>query len=230
MSKSTTAVTVLSRDQAERIERINTYHKESLKSLGNHLGFQVLTGVEIVGAREQIPHGQFMDWCETYLPDITHRTVTNYLNLAERFAIGQHLISNGDLKLLGQGELPETKRVKIFDAILEEAKGSTITDLYRRFGIKSEKKKPVKTVKLPRQGRKPNAVVRRKEFESNAKLWTKGFKRLAEKAATSEFEGARYWDVEADPYLEELLLALDTLRDGVKASLARRKQAGRTAK
>lgn len=123
-----------------RQKRIATYHAGVLKATAEQFVYITLCGVELIAAKAEIEHGQFMKWVEDSFTDLTgfsHRTATKYMAFVERIhdklaSLGE--IASGRLQLTN-GELPAKEKKELLEAVREYADGKTITDLYREMDV-----------------------------------------------------------------------------------------------
>jgi hypothetical protein len=126
---------IITQEQAERIGRIQGYHQKCLDTFGDQMAYAFLAGCELNAAKEELPHGQFMKWREQNLPELPHRTATQYMTFSEKLADGAKLATIANLKLLGNGDLPQTEKEKVLKAVHQVADGKTLTQLYRDLGV-----------------------------------------------------------------------------------------------
>ena len=149
---------VISAAQTDRIERIKSYHQHCIRSFNTQMGYAFLCGAELSAAKAEVPHGQFTEWRERYLPQIPARSATRYIQFAEALAQNGHL---ADLKqplrlcdsaVKNNGTLTDKEQEAVLKAVHEVADGKTLTQLYRDLGVIREPKDPNatprKTVKL----------------------------------------------------------------------------------
>jgi hypothetical protein len=125
---------------AAHAERIVAYHEGFQKAFGDQMSYAVLAGFELNRIKEALPHGQFMKWREKFLPQIPHRTATQYMEFQTKLATHRQFPSVGNVKLLGNGELPDKDKAKVVEAVHQIADGKTLTQLYRDLGVIREKK------------------------------------------------------------------------------------------
>ncbi len=132
---------VLTKDQAALVDQIKAYHAAFEKSFGDQMGYAFLAGVSLNAAKESLPHGKFMEWRESHLPEIKERSAQRYMKFADQIRHGMSdLPTVGKLKLLGNGDLNEKDKEKVLEAVHEIADGKTLTQLYRDLGVIREKK------------------------------------------------------------------------------------------
>lgn len=128
------AVQLLTAPQAERVDRIKTNHAALRKTFENQIDLATFVGIDLLQAKEEVGHGHFIAWCETHLPDITHRSCTRYMD----FVIKLDTVSNLGFQSLQltDGELPLTVREDVQKAIRKiGSEGKTWTALYRDLGF-----------------------------------------------------------------------------------------------
>ncbi|MEY4375720.1 MAG: hypothetical protein RJB26_270 [Pseudomonadota bacterium] len=190
---------------------------------------RLLAGAALVALKNVTPHGEFETVCAREFSGTPERTLRDWKARAEL-----------DLR---HGELKKVTMAVLLDADDGAARGAFEETATKYFATKptlelnaardilqlgngrAERKPEVPRAKLPRG---KTADVKRKAFEAAAKVWQTGFKRLAETGAATALDGAHYWDVgTSDEYLAGLLQTVDVIRDGLKASQARRKAARR---
>lgn len=98
----------------------------------------ICTGIILVQAKEQLPHGQFEKWVEAKVRGISKRTAQRYLSLAQAF---RDQVSPGVYKSLERlaNEDPEkltpTYIARAVGRLESITDGRTLTDLFRDFGI-----------------------------------------------------------------------------------------------
>lgn len=140
MSKGNTDL--ITKEHAEGIERIKAYHAGFEKSFGDQMGYAFLAGAELNHIKETLPHGKFMDWREAHLPEIPHRTATQYMTFQVKLATHCQFPPVGKANILGNANLNDKDREKVLAAVHEIADGKTLTQLYRDLGVIREKKAP----------------------------------------------------------------------------------------
>lgn len=140
---------VMSADHAARVNRIKQYEAACRNSFSAQMGYAFLTGVELNAAKEELPHGKFMEWRETFLPEIPERSAQRYMRFADQIRHSGGFADSGKLKLLGNGDLNEKDKEKVLEAVHEIADGKTLTQLYRDLGVIREKKHQVHTPRKP---------------------------------------------------------------------------------
>ena len=138
---------VLTADQAARVDRIKEYHAGTLRAFGDQMGFAYLAGRELLAAKEELPHGQFMKWREAHLPELSNGTTANYMKFAD--GLNSKFTTVGNFKSsplqLTNGTLTEEQNQQVREAVKKVADGKTLTELYRDLGVIKEKEKPKHT-------------------------------------------------------------------------------------
>ena len=74
---------VPSRTLAARIKAINDYHYSSEAAYGQACQYAVLCGMELLAAKEQAPHGEWLPWVEKNC-EFERTTAFRYMQLADR--------------------------------------------------------------------------------------------------------------------------------------------------
>lgn len=133
----------------ERAERVGSYYHSGRRAAAQLVVYNVLAGIELIGIKEQIAHGEFTKWCEKHLPEgMSHRSANYFMGLAEAlipkiaalncgrpgegFNFKQLQIANGELN---------DKEIRPFaEAVQEVTNGKAYTDLLREYGLMADPK------------------------------------------------------------------------------------------
>lgn len=141
-----TALTVLTREQAARVDRANAYWEGERNSARGMCLYAFLLGTELHALKEENGHGDWMDFRAAHFPSIPHRTATERIAMAEKLAESANLTTTG-MKLLPDGSVPKPFEEKITKAFHEHADGKTITQFLRGNGTIRDAKAPKGTGK-----------------------------------------------------------------------------------
>lgn len=200
------------------------------QAMQNALLTRLLAGAALVALKNVAAHGEFEELCQREFPETPSRTLQNWKARAE-LDLRDTTLKRVTVAVLLDGQDENTRRLFEETATKYFATKPTVEmhaarDILQLGNGRSERKAAdAPRAKLPR-GKSPD--VKRKAFEAAAKVWQTGFKRLAETGAANALDGAHYWDVgTTDEYLASLLATVEVLRDGLKATQARRKAARR---
>lgn len=130
----------------DRVERVKSYHASCLQAFSDQMGYAFLIGVELLAIKEELPHGDFMAWRQKHLPEIAHRTATQYMKfvekLTQRFPTVGKLATVSNFKMLPSGELSTAGKETVLKAVHEAADGKTFTEMYRDLGVIRQPKAP----------------------------------------------------------------------------------------
>lgn len=124
-----------------RASRVRNYHKASVRSAKDHLGYAFLCGLELNAAKEALPHGHFMKWADKALPEVSPRAQARYRDLAEGM-LKIATVANLAGRLLAEGKPNTGEKRVILDAVHKLADGKTVTDFYRELGVIRPPEKP----------------------------------------------------------------------------------------
>lgn len=135
---------VLPREQAARVDLINSFHRRFVTDSKRAHVYRFLAGVELNRQKAALPHGEFGKWCKAYLPDISNGSVHNYMNYAERgLAKFPSLEKLTERLQITNGELPEADQIKPLEkAIFEITDGKDVTEAFRYADIIRPPKDP----------------------------------------------------------------------------------------
>jgi hypothetical protein len=126
----------------ERVDRVSDYYKGGRRAAAQLVVYNVLAGIELIGIRETIAHGEWLKWCEKHLPDgMSYRSANYFMGLAEALVPKLADVANFNFKQLqvANGELTE-KEIKPFaEAVQEVTNGKAYTDLLREYGLMADK-------------------------------------------------------------------------------------------
>lgn len=128
---------------ADRSARIRAYHDGCKRSAVGQAIYAVLCGLELNAAKDELAHGKFIAWREKNHSDISKSTAANYMNLAEAISTKSPTIGNfvAEPLQLTNGELPADQQNELLAALRDCTKGTTLTELFREFGIIKQPKR-----------------------------------------------------------------------------------------
>jgi hypothetical protein len=160
----------LALDGEERAERIAAYDAGTRRAFQHQMAFVYLAGAELLAVKEELPHGQFMKWCEQHLAQrsISYPTANRYMHVAEALQtkfLAAKKIELPQLTLTSSGgDIPESALSIISEAVREVIDGKSLNDLYRELGhvkqLQKQKHSPVRlTPEQAEADRKANAVL-----------------------------------------------------------------------
>lgn len=145
----------LTGEQLARIARIKQYDAGCRGAFGQQMGYAFLSGAELNALKEELPHGAWIPAREEFFPEIPARTATRYMSFAEQIGHGvADLPSWQNIKLLGNGAIPDNEKENILKAVHDLADGKTLTQLYRDLGVIREAQKPGTYERKPRDLKK----------------------------------------------------------------------------
>jgi hypothetical protein len=126
----------------ERAERVGAYYHSGRRAAAQLVVYNVLAGIELIGIREQIAHGEWLKWCDKHLPDgMSYRSANYFIGLAEALIPKLSELPSFNFKQLQitSGELSE-KEIKPFaDAVREVTNGQAYKELLREYGLIADK-------------------------------------------------------------------------------------------
>lgn len=138
---------IIEQEAAEELDQLKTkildYDREFHSAFQRQMGFAFLAGVALLRAKEIVPHGKFLEWRESELPQLTRSSASRYSQFAEALRKDPTVGSLKEVKLLGEGEaLTPAQQKKITEAVHELADGKTLTEMYRDLGVIRQPEKP----------------------------------------------------------------------------------------
>lgn len=127
----------LSTSLKERRDRIAAYHSSFMAAFAQQAGYAFLCGVELNGAKSDLPHGQFTAWCKESFPNLSNGSIHNFMSLAEALQAKFPTVGNltSERLQLTDGRLREQDQKLILEAVHAAADGSSLTKLYRELGV-----------------------------------------------------------------------------------------------
>jgi hypothetical protein len=136
----------------DRATRVLTYHTGVIRSFGQQMGYAFLCGLELNAAKTELAYGAFERWREDNLPQLRRSTAHQYRVFADLLQAKSKRLSGltqNAQNLLTNGELDDSDRAEILQAVHDVTDGKTLTQLYRDLGVIREKQKQKHTpVKL----------------------------------------------------------------------------------
>jgi hypothetical protein len=147
-SVSSVAETVLSKEQAGLVDEIKGYHAGFRLAFEHQVQYAFMAGVKLTALKDTCDHGNakgalgFMAIREQFLPEISRSAATRYLDF---FGLCREKIPtvgniSGSCLKLTNGELPETEKKQLLDAVHDAAEGKTWTAFYRDLDLCRQKK------------------------------------------------------------------------------------------
>ena len=103
------------------IKDVHVFNKGVRKAGAEMYGYTFLKGMRLLRAKELVPHGNFIPWCESQFPDDPHRTLTYAMNFAEEMKTKLATIANlkKPLLLLGGSKISGKDRGTILNIVPE---------------------------------------------------------------------------------------------------------------
>jgi hypothetical protein len=151
-SVKSSALTILTKDQAALVDHVKQYHKGVYVSYEHQIQYAFMAGLKLTALKDSCPHGNAKDaqgegfraLCASQLPELSRSVITRYLDftrlLSEKMpAVG--IIQNPAL-LLKNGDLPEKEKAAVLKAVYEAADGKTWTAFYRDLNLVRQKQDP----------------------------------------------------------------------------------------
>lgn len=138
---------VIEREAADELDqlkaRITDYDREFHSAFQRQMGFAFLAGCALLRAKEIVPHGKFVEWRESELPELSRSSASRYTQFAEALRKDPTVGSLKEVRLLGNGgELTADQQQKVADAVHKLADGKTLTEMYRDLGVIRQPEKP----------------------------------------------------------------------------------------
>lgn len=142
MKEKSEALEVLTKDQAQSIDRVKTYHFGCIKAFGDQMGYAFLAGLELNALRDEIEtklgYGHFTKIRESHLPEIPNGSAYRYMDFQKKLV--ELFPRVGKLKALTNGkDLDEEDRDQVLKAVHKMTDGKTLTQLYRDLGVIRDK-------------------------------------------------------------------------------------------
>jgi len=142
-------VSVLSADQAARVDRAKSYYAGMKTTAGKMGVYGFLFGLELRALKASTAgdHGQWMKFTAAHFPGILHRSITWFMDASAKLEAASNLNSKGhatlptvgNIQLLADGSLPKPVEEKVQAAWHEFAEGKTVTQFLRNIGAIREK-------------------------------------------------------------------------------------------
>lgn len=127
---------VPSRSLDERAGVINNYHNSAEAAYGQACRFAVLCGMELLAAKEEAPHGEWMPWIEQNCK-FTHMTASRYMLLATRAipVIQDKYPVFTDWNVVAPSQMNTESRELLLTAVRDMTDHHTIQELQLELGI-----------------------------------------------------------------------------------------------
>jgi hypothetical protein len=150
---------VLTKDQADRVDRIKLFLRSEKRGFEDALCFFYLTGAELIALREASTHGNsdsensFKALCEQEFPDLPKTSVYQRIGLVEATKVQSLNFSKKTLQL-ADGQIPDEVKKPILKEIHEHSDGKSITAVLRDLDIIRQPKVPGTYERKPRDLKK----------------------------------------------------------------------------
>ena len=156
---------IIEAEAAAELEHLKTaivdYDREVRSAFQRQMGYAFLAGCALLRAKEIIPHGKFLEWRETELPEVSRSSASRYTQFAEALVKDPTVGSLKEVRLLNRGdELTTEQQEKVARVVHKLADGKTLTEMYRDLGVIRQPEKP------KHHPRKQAAVSAEEELEA----------------------------------------------------------------
>lgn len=139
--KTTAAITkraIDSEDSRKRATRVISYHEGTLIGANMTVMNALACGVQLMKAKEELPHGEFMKWRKKYVGEsVSSRTLDNYLALSKGLnkQLGSKFATVANLLDVDPADVPDDYAKKIMPRINKVLEGKSLGQLYQHLGI-----------------------------------------------------------------------------------------------
>lgn len=163
------ALTISAKDlPAETKARVDTVlmlNKATEQAEADYMLNAYLCGVELLAIKASIDHGDFMDFREQVMPEVSKSKAGRFMQFAELIQFKFPTV--GNLKLLPDSPTPERDLVKLSKALESASEGRSMSKLLRDLAEERDRKKrkPKKTTA------KEQAEAEKKHAEELAQSW-----------------------------------------------------------
>jgi len=144
MSKNS-ELSVLTKDQAERVDRVTEYRVACVHHAKQAMVYRFLIGVELIELKKQIDHGRWENFRAAHFNSLPSQTASLYVRSAE-IVLAAKSPKLGDLELnhlqIENGRLPEDEEKRVLEVLKEVYDGKSQTEFYRSEGLIRDKLAP----------------------------------------------------------------------------------------
>jgi hypothetical protein len=159
MKEAQTKLDVLTKDQADHVDRIKLYLRSEKRGFEDALCFFYLTGVELIALRDSSTHGNsdaensFATLCAAEFPDLPKTSVYQRIGMVEAAKVQSLNFSKKALQI-ADGQIPDEIKQPILKEVHEHSDGKSITAVLRDLDIIRQPKTPGTYERKPRDIKK----------------------------------------------------------------------------